>query len=141
MCLYNMKTVEDYFVNYRHYGEVKVPQGTPVTHNTAVDYDEDYCFIEPCSLLKEANPEIANILEHDVKYNGLRVPHSIVDEYQDAPTSALYLTIMIKKNKKHKYSFMNKKYYQSGWEDEINGDLITLEGNFRVERKDCVIIK
>lgn len=73
-----MKTNANIIVNFRNYGEVRIPKNTKVTNVTACGVDKNYHFIDEFEWVKKEYPEISNILIHDMRYYGLNVPKQYV---------------------------------------------------------------
>lgn len=73
-----MFTNQDYTTSFKHYGQITVPKGTRVTHETACGIDENYHFVSDLSWVKKNYPTIANILTHDLYYHGIDVPKEFV---------------------------------------------------------------
>jgi len=74
-----MMTIKPYTIpNYMGYGEITVPAGTPVTHQTACGVDENYHFVNDYEWIKENYPNVARILKHDVYYHGINIPKEYV---------------------------------------------------------------
>ncbi|HHB9680544.1 TPA: hypothetical protein ACOAY7_002927 [Vibrio cholerae] len=65
-------------INYHHKFDVEVdiPEGLPVTHQTACGYDERYNFLNDFSFL----PEELSHLKHDLIYRGYNVPLEFIKE-------------------------------------------------------------
>ncbi len=76
-----MKTIKDYTLTFKHYGEITVPAGTPLTHITAMGYDKNYHFVGSYVWIEKNYPEIANILNMDVSTYGINVPIEYTSEY------------------------------------------------------------
>lgn len=74
-----MKTSKDYTVNFMNYGEITVPKGTIVTHQTAMGEDKNYHFVDSYQWIKDNYPTIAGILKHDGYYHGIDVPKEFVE--------------------------------------------------------------
>lgn len=74
-----MRTKKDYTTNFKHYGQITVPKGTPVTNMTACGIDKNYHFVNSFSWVKSNYPEIDSILIHDLKYYGLNVPKEYIE--------------------------------------------------------------
>jgi len=74
-----MKTNKDYTVSFMHYGNITVPKGTILTHETAMGKDENIHFVSDLRWIKTSYPDIANILHHDLYYHGIDVPKEFVD--------------------------------------------------------------
>ena len=70
----NMKTKEDYTVEFMRHGKVTVPKGTKVTHQTALGIDENYHFVDDLSWIPKDN----FLLRHDVTYYGINVPKELI---------------------------------------------------------------
>jgi hypothetical protein len=74
-----MKTNKDYTTEFKHYGQITVPAGTTVTHQTACGIDEKIHFVNSFGWAKTNYPEISGILIHDLTYYGIDVPVEYVD--------------------------------------------------------------
>ena len=74
-----MKTKKDYTVKFMNYGEITIPAGTAVTHETAAGYDKNYHFVNSFSWIMERYPNIAFILKHDAVYSGIDVPKEFIE--------------------------------------------------------------
>jgi hypothetical protein len=79
-----MQTKEDYTTRYivtgKDYGEITVPKGTKLTHQTAMGIDKNYHFVDEFSWIKpypDGTPKYGLI--HDIKYRGLDVPKEYVE--------------------------------------------------------------
>lgn len=77
-----MQTSKDYTTTFRHYGEITVPAGTPLTHKTAMGIDEKIHFVNSYGWIEKNYPAIASILILDVSSYGIDVPVEYVD-YRD----------------------------------------------------------
>ncbi len=73
-----MRTSQDVTINFRNYGEIIVPKGTKLTHNTACGIDESYHFVEDLSWIKRDYPEVSSIMLHDATYYGINIPIEFV---------------------------------------------------------------
>lgn len=73
-----MYTNKDYTTSFRHYGQITVPKGTRVTHETATGIDTTIHFVDSFIWVKENYPEIAQLLKHDLYYYGLDIPKDFV---------------------------------------------------------------
>lgn len=78
-----MKTSKDYTVDWREYGKITVPAGTPLTHQTAMGIDKDYHFVNSTDWITKNYPTIDRPLIHDVNYYGINVPKEFVDYSED----------------------------------------------------------
>lgn len=74
-----MVTNSTYTLDFKNYGEITVPKGTPVTHQTAMGIDKNYHFVHCYKWIDENYPSIKNILRHDVHYYGINVPKELID--------------------------------------------------------------
>lgn len=82
-----MKTNKDYTVKYNwspvDYGEIIIPKGTRLTHQTAMGEDKNYHFVADWSWYK---PEITGfarkMMLHDFTHSGVDVPKEYVDYEQ-----------------------------------------------------------
>lgn len=72
----NEVTKEEIKINFRHYGEITIPKGTRITHNTANGFDPDYNFIVDLTWInkKENYP-----LWHDAYYYGIDIDASLIE--------------------------------------------------------------
>lgn len=73
-----MVTNKDYTVPFMTYGEITVPKGTRVSHDTAMGEDKNYHFVSDLSWIKRDYPQIANILRWDVDHHGIDVPKEFI---------------------------------------------------------------
>ena len=73
-----METNQDYTTKFRGFGEITVPKGTRVSHQTAMGIDKNYHFVTEVGWVYSAYPKIALILIHDLTYYGLNVPKEFV---------------------------------------------------------------
>jgi hypothetical protein len=73
-----METKCDVKINFRRYGEIIVPAGTKLTHQTASGYDEKYHFVDDLNWIKSSYPDIANLMIHDATYYGIDIPKKYV---------------------------------------------------------------
>jgi hypothetical protein len=73
-----MKLKADYKLNYRNYGEIVVPAGTPVTHRTASGPDPDYHFVDEFTWIYTDYPHIASMLRLDVYNYGINIPKAYI---------------------------------------------------------------
>lgn len=63
-------TTQAVTMEYRRHGEITVPKGTRLTHETACGYDEGYFFVDEFEWLPPARP----FLTHDAKHFGINIP-------------------------------------------------------------------
>lgn len=75
-----MRTIRPYTVNFRNYGDITVPAGTPVTHTTACGDDPKYHFANSFGWIDRDYPEIAAGLKMDVETYGIDVPIQYTDQ-------------------------------------------------------------
>ena len=75
-----MRTNADYTTTFKDYGEITVPKGTRVTHQTTVGVDEKYHFIDEFGWVERDYPEISRVLKHDLMYYGLNVPKKFISK-------------------------------------------------------------
>ena len=69
------KLIKDYTLNYRNYGEITIPKGTPTTHKTACGIDENYNFVNSFEWIKPFEDGTPNhILKMDAESYGIDVP-------------------------------------------------------------------
>jgi hypothetical protein len=73
-----MVTNQDVKISFKDYGEIVVPKGTRLTHQTAVGIDENYHFVDDLSWITTSYPTIASILKHDAEYYGINIPVEFV---------------------------------------------------------------
>jgi hypothetical protein len=71
-----MITIEDYTVYFDEFiGEITIPKGTRVTHNTAMGPDENYHFVADYSWYKKDLVGFARTMHmHDIHHRGIDVP-------------------------------------------------------------------
>lgn len=74
-----MVTSQDVKINFRNYGEIVVPKGTALTHNTANGVDNSYHFVNDLSWIARDYPDVARILKHDAFYYGINIPKEFVE--------------------------------------------------------------
>lgn len=78
-----MKTNKDYTLNYTvaniSYGEITVPKGTSLTHQTASGIDKNHHFVNEYGWIEKNYADIASLLIHDVKHYGIDVPKEYVE--------------------------------------------------------------
>lgn len=65
----------DYCVSYRNYGDVVVPEGTPVNSQTAGGYDPRYNFVSDFTWAGDTN----SLFVHDLIHYGLDVPEEYLE--------------------------------------------------------------
>lgn len=65
-------------INFRHYGEITVPAGVKLTHQTATGKDEKYHFVDQFEWINTSYPEIANTLFGDAVFYGINIPAEFV---------------------------------------------------------------
>lgn len=75
-----MRTNKDYTVYYDDFiGEITIPKGTKLTHQTALGIDENYHFVDDWSWYK---PELKGFARKmhilDLEYRGFNVPKEYV---------------------------------------------------------------
>lgn len=73
-----METNSDVIVNFKDYGEIIVPKGTRLTHQTAIGIDKKYHFVDEYDWIIKHYPEINKVLKHDVFYYGIDIPKEFV---------------------------------------------------------------
>ncbi len=71
-------TSKPYTANFMNYGEITVPEGTPVTNQTAMGPDENYNFVNSFEWVKKDYPTVSKILIHDLIFHGLNIPKEFV---------------------------------------------------------------
>ena len=75
-----LRTTRDVTIKFMDYGKITVPSGTRVTHNTALGYDENYCFVDDFSWIKDVDGIPQYGLLHDAKYYGINIPKEFVED-------------------------------------------------------------
>lgn len=76
-----MKTSQDVKINFREYGEIVVPKGTTLTHQTASGIDEKYHFVSDLSWITKNYPQYHRMmLLHDATYYGIDIPKEFVED-------------------------------------------------------------
>lgn len=73
-----METNQDVKVKFRDYGEIVVPKGTKLTHQTALGIDEKYHFVNDFKWIDRDYPKVSNILKHDAAHYGINIPKEFV---------------------------------------------------------------
>lgn len=98
---------ENVTLDFRNFGEITVPIGTKVNHQTALGEDPTYNFVCEFDWTDEKYPEISNILKQDAESYGLNIP-------KDKLTSALWVKFLYDDSGNCKDIFKdfysNKKY-------------------------------
>lgn len=56
----------------KYHSRLTVPKGTPITHQTAMGYDENYNFVV-------GNSFAERYYHHDLEYHGINVPKQFVN--------------------------------------------------------------
>ena len=74
-----MKTSQDVTVNFRDYGQITIPKGTRLTHNTALGIDKNYHFVDDLSWIERNYKDIDRVLRHDAYYYGIDIPKEFVE--------------------------------------------------------------
>ena len=74
-----MKTKKNYKIDFMHFGEIIVPKGTKLTHQTAMGIDRTYHFVDEYDWIDKQYPAYANILKDEVSGRGINVPKEFVD--------------------------------------------------------------
>lgn len=74
-----MKTAQDVKINFMGYGEISVPKGTRLSHQTACGIDENYHFVDDLTWIEKSYPTISRILKHDATYYGINIPKEFVE--------------------------------------------------------------
>lgn len=74
-----MKTNQAVTLKFRDYGDITIPCGTPLTHQTASGIDVKYHFVNAFGWIDENYPTIANILKMDAQNYGINIPVEFVD--------------------------------------------------------------
>lgn len=76
------KTIKEYKVNYRDYGEITVPVGSTVRNKTACGNDDNYHFwTDFHKVAEEVSGFKDSFLRHDLTYYGLNIPSSYCESY------------------------------------------------------------
>lgn len=78
-----MKTKQDVKIKFREYGEIIIPKGTRVSHQTACGFDVNYHFVTDLSWIDRDYPKINGILKFDANYYGIDIPKEFVDYEND----------------------------------------------------------
>lgn len=78
-----MVTNRDYTFEYvvagNSYGQITVPKGTRLSHNTALGPDPNYHFVAEFGWIVANYPNIMHMLKWDVEHYGINVPKEYVD--------------------------------------------------------------
>jgi hypothetical protein len=75
-----MVTSQDVKVLFKDYGEIVVPKGTRLTHNTAMGVDENYHFVNEFGWIERDYPTVSRILTHDATFYGINIPKEFVQK-------------------------------------------------------------
>jgi hypothetical protein len=75
-----MQTSQDVKLSFRDYGEIVIPKGTRLTHQTATGEDKNYHFVNEFGWIERDYPEISRVLRHDAIYHGIDIPKKFVTE-------------------------------------------------------------
>ena len=75
-----MKTKQEVTINFREYGEITVPKGTRLTHQTACGVNENSHFVNEFGWIDRDYKDVANILKHDVMYYGIDIPVEFIEK-------------------------------------------------------------
>ena len=70
---------QDYTADFRDYGEVTIPKGTLVTHETAMGFDKKYHFVDDFDWIKNSYPDYWNTLKMDMETYGFDVPKEYIE--------------------------------------------------------------
>lgn len=73
-----MRTSQDVTLSFMDYGNITVPKGTRLTHQTAMGIDKNYHFVAEYKWIEENYPDISRVLKHDVYYYGINIPKEYV---------------------------------------------------------------
>lgn len=78
-----METNQDYTVEYKwsnvDFGEITIPKGTELTHQTAMGVDENYHFVKNWNWYKpEVKGFARKMMLHDFTHSGINVPKEFV---------------------------------------------------------------
>ena len=75
-------TSQDVKMKFRDYGEITIPKGTRLTHQTALGVDKNYNFVSDLSwILPYADGTKQHGLIHDAIHYGINIPVAfVVDE-------------------------------------------------------------
>lgn len=73
-----MHTNQNVTIKFRDYGDITVPKGTRLTHQTACGIDNNYHFVEDLDWIDTNYPKINKVLRHDAFYYGIDIPKEFV---------------------------------------------------------------
>lgn len=74
-----MKTNTNVTIPFMNYGDITIPKGTELTHQTAMGIDRNYHFVNDLSFIDRDYPTVSSILKHDATYYGINIPKEFVD--------------------------------------------------------------
>ncbi|MBP8113777.1 MAG: hypothetical protein KAY50_00400 [Chitinophagaceae bacterium] len=74
-----MRTNQDVTLPFRIYGNITIPKGTKLTHETAMGFDAKHHFVDEFNWILKNYPTIKYLLMHDAKYYGIDIPKEYVD--------------------------------------------------------------
>jgi len=75
-----LQTNQDVTMTYREYGEITIPKGTRLTHNTAMGKDLNYNFVDDLSWIPLVDGIKQFGLIHDATYYGINIPKEFVED-------------------------------------------------------------
>lgn len=75
-------TANSVTVNFRNYGEIRIPKGVLVTNETAMGIDDRYNFVDEFDSIDADYPQVARSLKMDAQNYGINIPkeHIIIQE-------------------------------------------------------------
>jgi hypothetical protein len=68
-----LQTTKEIKMTYKGY-DITIPKGTRITHQTAIGFDSNYCFVDDLTWIPKNQP----LLRHDAFYYGINVPSEYV---------------------------------------------------------------
>lgn len=83
-----MRTKKDYIAKYNwspiDFGEITIPKGTEVTHQTAMGIDKNYHFVADWSWYKpEVKGYARKMMLHNFEHSGINVPKEYVESQEE----------------------------------------------------------
>ena len=75
-----MRTKQEVTINFREYGEITIPKGTKLTHQTTCGVDENYNFVNEFEWIDRNYESVASILKHDAVHYGIDIPIEFVEK-------------------------------------------------------------
>lgn len=71
---------QDVIINFKDYGDIKIPKGTATTHKTATGIDERYNFVNDFGWIDRDYNKISRMLKHDATYYGIIIPAEFIED-------------------------------------------------------------